>query len=326
VKVIGGNVTYDRTASTLSSCTLTLAEPTRIPTGPSSVLTPYGYELAVRRGIAYADGTTELLALGVFAIQTSAVGDELVSTLTGTDRSILVADAKLENDYVIAAGTNVGTAISALVELVVPGLPQVFTPTTFTTPELVFESGADGWKAAQDLARSVGQWLYFNGDGALVLRPEPSLVGAIPVWTFDEGPDGVLLDAGVKLDRGPAYNRVIVTGENTSSGLFRGVATDTTSSIAYGSGFGRKPKFIRSELVASDAQAAAMAEADLAGTRGISRSVTISAVPHPGVEPGDAVYIHRDRLELGDVHLVDRLTIGLGPDDPLSAETRSTTA
>lgn len=326
VNVLGGSVRYDRTASILASCSITFAEPTRIPTGPSSVLTPYGYELMVRRGITYADGTTETVGLGVFPIQTSSVGDELVGSVTASDRAQLVADAKLEDDRVIVAGTNYGTAIRDLIDAAVPGLVYRFTATTFTTPDLVLEAGADPWAKAQEMAKSVGAWLYFDGDGAVVLRPEPTLTGAVPVWTFDEGPTGVLLAAAVKLDRGSAYNRVIVTGENSSTGLVRGVATDTTSAIAYDSGFGRKPKFIKSDLVSTVAQAEAMAAADIAGTRGISRSVTISAVPHPALEPGDPVLIKRAELDLGDVHIIDAMTIGLAASDPLSADTRSSTA
>jgi hypothetical protein len=327
VNVLGGSVKYDRTAAVMGSCSVTFAEPTRLPTGPTSPLTPYGYELAVRRGVTFGDGTTELIGLGVFPIQTSEVDDTLAGTVSGQDRAKLVQDAKLEDDYAIAAGTNYGTAIQALLEHVVPGLVYQFSATTFTTPALVFEVGSDAWAKAQDMAKAIGMWLYFDGDGACRLRPEPTLTGAVPVWTFDEGPTGVLLSAAVKLDRGPAYNRVIVTGENSSTGaVFTGTATDTTSAIAYTSGFGRKPKFIRSELVASNEQAEAMATADLAGTRGISRSVPITAVPHPALEPGDPVLIRRAELGLNEVHLIDGMTIGLSAGDALSAETRSVIA
>jgi hypothetical protein len=326
LRVISGSVTFDRTAAIMGSCSVTFAEPTRLPTGPTSPLTPYGYELAIRRGVRYADGTVELLALGIFPVQTSGVAGALVASLRGEDRARLVSDALLEDDYAIAAGTNYVTAIVALIDHAVPGLVGVTTPTTFTTPALVFEAGADPWAKAVDMARSIGMWLYFDGDGRYVLRPEPSLTGAQPVWTFDDGASGVLLDAAVDLDRGPAFNRVIVSGENTTTGLVRGVATDTTSAIAYTSGFGRKPRFIKSELVTTTAQADAMAAAEIAGTRGISRSVKIDAVPHPGIEPGDVVRIRETELGFDAVHLIDKLTIGLGPADKLSVQMRGSIA
>lgn len=363
--VSDGRVTYDRAASALARCDVTFAEPQRFPTGPGDILSPYGYELRIRRGVRYADAvpfvsapylltddgqilltdgglplltdegvatdpveaTTETVSLGVFPIQRSEVdGVALVTSVSGIDRSQLVRDARLEDDYQVAAGTNYGDAIAALVSAGVPGLEYAFTSTSFTTPLLTFEAQADRWEAAQSMARSIGCELFFNGDGALVLRPEPNVATAIPVWDVDEGDDGVLVSATIRLDRTPAYNRVIAFSANASNGeVFRGVATDEdpSSPTYYFGPFGRKPRFFGSPLIGSNDQAAAAAAGILAGNIGVARAVDFSAVSNPALEVGDAVLIRRAALDLDEVHLLDVLSIGLAAEDAMLGASRA---
>lgn len=324
VAVAGGSVTMDRTARTLGSCQVTLAEPLRIAAADG--LSPYGYELRIHRGITYPDGTSELAPLGVFPIQTSELGDDLITTLSARDRSQVVADARFEDDYQIAAGTNYGTAIAALIQSADPTIVCSFTSTAYTTPLLTFGAQSDRWEAAQGMARSIGCELYFDGFGRCVLRAEPS-PASIPAWSVVEGDGGALLDARVSLDRAPAYNRVIAFGENADNTVAvpRGVATDAnpaSPSYYYGP-FKHKPRFYASPFLTTDAQAFSAATAVLNAQLGVARALELTALPNPALEPGDTVRVTRARLGIDEVHVIDTITLGLtAADGGMSLATR----
>lgn len=325
LQVVGGSVTLDRRASILGRLTIDLAEPARIPTVSGGVLTPYGYELAVSRGIRYPDGTTELMPLGVFPIQVSKVDDTSLTSIQAYDRAQLVSDARFEDDYSIAAGTNYATAIQTMISVAVTGLTFLFSSTAYTTPLLTFTAKDDRWKAAQEMAKAIGCELFFNGAGQCVLRPEPA-ADAVPVWTVSEGAGGALVRAAIALDRAPAYNRVIASGSSaTAAAVYRGVATDNNpaSPTYYLGPFGRKPRFYSSPFITSNAQATTAAQGILTAGLGLGRSVDLSAIPNPAVEPGDPIRVVRAQLELDEVHIPDVITFGLGAETAMTMSTRA---
>jgi hypothetical protein len=322
VPVTAGQIDYDRTAARLARLTATIADPSRVPVAADDILTPYGYELAVWRGVELAAGS-ELVPLGVFPIQTSDVdGVTLLSSIVAEDRSRLVSDARFEDIYQVAAGSNYATAIEALISDGVPGLEFLFPSVTFTTPLLTFAAQDDRWDAAQSMAKSIGHELLFDGLGRVVMRPEPTFSTEF-VATITEGSN--MVAASVKLDRATAYNKVIATGRNAASGAqYRGEAVDDdpSSPTYYFGPFGKKPRFYASEFLASDAQCDTAAAAILASNLGVSRSVDFSMVPDPRLECSDVVYMTRAALNVDELHIIDSLSIGLGADGSMSGRTR----
>jgi hypothetical protein len=324
--IASGVVEYDRGAAVQSRCRITLAEPALVP-DRTGALTPYGYELRVRRGVRYSDGTSELVDLGIFPTQRSDLSGGLLDAgLSARDRSQSVVDARLEDDYAIAAGTNYGAAIQALISDGVPGLTFLFPTTSFTTPALVYSMGSDRWDAAQEMAASVGWELYFDGLGRCVARVEPSAASGVAVWTVDEGSTGVLVGADLSLDRAQTYNKVVASGENTAlDAVYRGEAADLNplSPTYYLGPFGRKPFFMKSPLYTSDAQCAAAAQRQLAKVVGMARSLSLAAVTQPALEAGDVIAVRRAALGVDELHVIDRLTIGLGAADVMRIESRT---
>lgn len=318
--VVDGTIAYDRGAARLArldSCTF--ADPLRVPTGPDDILTPYGYELRAWRGIP-----GELLPLGTFPIQQSKVGAvDLLTVVSAMDRSQLVSDARFEDDYQVAAGTNYATAIEDLIDAGVPDLEYLFPSVSFTTPLLTFAAQEDRWEAAQRMARSIGHEILFDGLGRCVMRPEPTF-DTEPVATIAVGSN--MIDAAVSLDRTNAYNKVIAFSTNASTGAqYRGEATDDDpeSPTFYDGPFGRKPRFYSSEFIASNAQAQSAASAILASNLGVAKSVDFSAVPDPRLECSDVVRVTCPSLGLDDLHIIDTLTIGLGPEAPMTGMSRA---
>ena len=337
-------VTYDRGAANLGRCDVTFAEPTRVEGTDTDILSPFGYELRLWHGIRFTTPATANIAaydddevvhggdtvlygsaavtvvddvapLGVFPIQTDDVdGAALAARVTAADRSQLVADVGIENDYEIAAGTNYVDAIVALIDAGVPGLEYSMAPTPHVTPLLVFAAGTNRWQAAQRMASSIGCELFFGGLGEVVMRVAPNVLSADPVAELHEGVGGVLTGISRRRDRGPAYNRVTVSSSNSSSGeVFTAVVTDDdpSSPTYYDGPFGRKPRPpITSPYVASDAQATDMALRELGANLGVARSLNMTIDPHPLLEVSDVVSIRRAALGVDEVQVLDVIQIG----------------
>lgn len=329
--VVDGSVTLDITAATRGRVDLTITGDDLIPTSPTDLLAPYGNELQVKRGVRYADGTVELVSLGVFRIDSVEISDAGAGReirLSGGDRSVRVIDARFEEPYQITAGTNVATAIQNTVADALPSITFDLTSTTMTTPLLSASEGDDRWKFVQDLAASIGHALYFDGDGTLVSRPVANTGATAPATQLTEDTDGLLLSADRSWGRAGTYNRVIATGENTGEGAaVRGVATDlnTSSPTYYYGGFGRVPRFYSSQFITTDDQAADAAAAMLSRELGTTQQINFGTVCNPALEPNDVARVTRAALGIDEDHIIDSLTIPLGSQGAMTGKTRAVT-
>lgn len=323
--VVGGSVTMDATAASMRRLSVDLAEPLRVPADADDVLSPFGFELRVKRGIMFPDGTVELMPLGVFPIQSSDVtSDGLVVKIDGLDRSQRVRDARLMDAYAVPANTNYGQAIRDLIDAGVPGLTYAFASVHDLSPALQFSAQADRWELAQTMAGACGMNLFFDGEGVLTLRPRMA-ASTTPEWTVSDGPGGVLVSASSKLDRGPAYNGVVASSSMPgATTTYRSVALDLDpSSPTYWDGrFGRKPMFFTSPLITSQ-EMCDRAAATILGTQiGVAKSVAFDTWADPSREPGISALVHDARLGLDGVHVVDSLTMPLTAKGRMRAQTR----
>jgi hypothetical protein len=333
--VTDGTVTLDATAASrgrYDSVTLPGLEEL-IPTDPGDLLAPYGNELRISRGIELAT-EVQLVRLGIFRIDratTTDDGDGPQIELSGLDRSGAIIDATFEDAGQIASGTQATDAIVALVDAVVVDQAYNFVEVDAPLPLLNYEEGDDRWALCQGIAIAIGGELYHGRDGELVLRPVATPVDADPVATIAEGDGGVLLTAERDWDRADVYNRVIVTGENSSlsntSDLPRGVATDDNpnSPTYYYGKFGPKPYHWTSPYISADVQAADAAAGILARTTGAPDVVNFGSIVDPARSPSDIVEIVREVLGLSEAHVLDQVAIPLPPDGSMSSLTRAAT-
>lgn len=330
--VTEGTVTLDGNAANRGRCDLTVMDDGSlglIPKLATDALTPYGNEVRVERGIRYPEGTTELVSLGVFRIQSVDVADTgagLQIQITGLDRSARVVDARFESAFSIA-GTNPALAIETY-------LLDVNPATTFgewidvggSLTLRVGEEGGDRWAFLQTIATDYGLELFFDGDGDAVLRPITT-TSDDPTASLVEGEGGLLLEASRSWVREGTYNRVIATGEAPADGVTpaaRGVATDSNgaSPTYYYGPFGKVPRFYTG-IFENDAQAATAAAGILIGELGTTQTVSFGSVVNPALEPGDVVQITRARTGIDELHIVDSVTIPLGADAEMSGATRA---
>lgn len=332
--VVDCRVTLDSTASIRGSLDLMLIDDGTlglIPTTPFDELAPYGNEIQVKRGVRFADGSTEMVSLGVFRIETVEVTDTGQGTqiaISGLDRAARVIDARFDTPGQVDATTTASTAIE---EVITGGFGQAefdFEDVPYGLPKVTWEEGADRWEFAQRLATMAGAELFFDGDGILVLRTIPSPSDA-PVAFIAEGQNGVLLSVAKRWTREEAFNRVIVTGESMDTGVpYRGDAydDDSESPTYYFGDFGKVIRFERSDVVGSAAQAESAAVGFLARNQGTFSEIQFGSVTLPHLEPGDVVRVTRSSLGIDEQHVVDQLDIPLLADGDMTGKTRGVTA
>lgn len=332
VTAASGSITLDATAQIRGRLDITIVDDGSlglVPTNSGDLLTPYGNELRISRGIRYPDATTELVTLGVFRINDVNIIDEATSLtlqIAGTDRSARIADGRFEDPTDITQGTNVATQILALVQAVYPDVTSNFSTTAHLTGHMTVEEGADRWDLCQQFAANAGMQLYFDGDGTLVLSP---IAQGAATLTLAEGTSGLLLSSNRRWTREGTYNRVVATGENTGVGVpVRGVSTDSNplSPTYYLGPFGRVPKFYVSQFFTTNQQAQDTADAMLINEVGTTQSVNFGALVLPQLEPNDVVRITRARAQIDEDHVIDSLVIPLGADQSMTGTTRATQA
>lgn len=327
--LVGGEVQIERNAAVRRRCSVEIADPTGtlVPSSSGSLLTPYGNEIKLYRGIRLATGD-EYVPLGVFRIskvKVSDQGDGLHLAVQGYDRSRSIARGRLTAPYMITAGTNYGTAIQNLIGYVRPTTFN-FVTTTATTPTLTFLEGDDPWKKAQEMAEAIGCEIFFDADG--VCRMVTVSNSSASVWSYAEGAEAMFLSIDRDLDDETTYNGVICTGESPDlAAPVRAESWDqnTASPTYYLGPYGKVPFFMSSPYVRTQAQAQAAADGRLLKVLGATESLAFSSIVNPAHDAGDAVSVVRARSGVGTTnptYVLDDLTIPLEASREMTARVR----
>ena len=217
----GGGVTEDASADVRRRCSVTCVDPTGelTPTGAEDLLTPYGTELRPYRGVKYADGTIEVMPLGVFRISQVDVDDQVGGSpdikIEAFDRSRTVARDKFIEPYTVEAETNIIEAIKTILARTFPALEYDAVSTELeTTAPLIYDANTSPWEAVESLAVSVGCLVYFDARGRVVIAP-PADIDALPAPSFEyvEGRGCTMLNLASKFTDEPGFNGIVLTGE-----------------------------------------------------------------------------------------------------------------
>lgn len=330
-EIVDGSITADISNSVRRRCTVTVidVDGDLTPTDPSDLLAPYGNEVKLYRGIMLPGGP-EYVPQGVFRIgrvNKSGGGADRKINFEGYDRSRAVSKYRFEESYVVAKGTNYATAATALVKSALPGVVVNFPSTTNNTPLLVFDEMEDRWEALEKMAKSLGLEVFFDVNGAVVMEQEPDLETAEPVAEYIGDYKDTLLEISQDSDDEGVYSIAIVTGENSSNDTpYRGYAKDTDpSSPTYADGkFGKVPTWLRSQFIASTAQAQAAAEALLRrASRRSVESLDITQIVNPAHEEGDIIRVIDEDTGINALCMIESLTIPLEVGGTMSVSART---
>lgn len=300
------------------------------PGGTSGILTPYGSELWVWRGVEFDDGTTELAPLGVFIVTEVDLKDGRDGrriSVAGSDRSIRITRNRMTDAYTIASGTAVETAIGDLlrdrwadVEVSLPAMGA-------TTPSVTLSQGSesDPWRDAVDLATGAGWDLAFDADGVVRARLIPDPVEDDPIATYEDGAEAVLLEVSRGWSTGTTYNGVIASseGSDVDSPVRAEAWDDDPNSPTYRYGpFGAVPLFYASSLIRSSEQASTVAASQLRQQLGRAETIGWSQVVNPAHDVLDVLRLLRPSQDLDAVLILDRLEVPLSASGSMSAAAR----
>ena len=274
----------------------------------------------------------ELVPLGVFEIESVRIVDGQAGIrvdVTGSDRSSLIQKSAWTDVYSIPSGTNVGTAISALLSDRYDEVETKFTQTSFTLPQVVLgadSSSVDPWTDAQSLATASGYQLYFDGEGYAVLEPSLAYDDTYPVATYAENSEAMLLSVTRTLSNSDTFNGVIATGEGTEAGgtIRDDEWDDDPASPTYYLGiFGKRPYFFSSPLILTQTQAVNAASAILATKKGATENIEWTQIVDPSLDAGDLVSVENSGTKVSKVLIIDRLSIPLKSNGTMSAVART---
>jgi Domain of unknown function (DUF5047) len=327
-RMIGGTLSCDVDARSRRQANLGVAFSLADPDTPDVVRElAFGGQAVIERGVAYADGTEELVQLGRFRID-AVSWDEIQgeATLNLSDRMAQVSDEPLlqpwtpaglkPSDAAVAAVQDVfGTTIAYHV-LTDPASESALVDTTFDE---------DRASAVGSLAASVGAEAFFDNLGDFVIRPRELAAGATPVWTLDAGEHGALVATQESLDRSSVKNGVALRGQPSAElpPLFSlAVDDDPASPTRWGGPFGKVALIASSSAVQTQAQADATAAGLLNLRLGLTRTLVLRGIPNPALEPGDLIgVVHPD--ERTEEQVVNSLALDLGVDGQLELGTKA---
>ena len=334
IDIAQGSVQVDANSAVRRTCEATLfttRENTNlVPDNDFDLLTPFGNELRLYRGVEYSDGTQEYVPLGVFVITEVSISDSndgVQIKITGEDRSIKVSRAKWTEPYQMTTGS-LETSLTDLLKDRYPDAEVAFPTTNVSVNNIVLgtEKDNDPWKDAVEIAELVGFDLYFDQNGVARLNQFPVLDGSVVVATFIEGSGTTITQLNRTISTKSTYNGVIyiIEGTEVATPIRVEVWDEDPASPTYRYGiFGEVPVFIETGLVATEAEAVKAAISLLNIYIGSQEVINWDALVDPTLDAQDVVYVKSNGSKIDRLVILDSIDIPLTPQGTMSATART---
>lgn len=331
ISIVAGDVKSVADGMIRSTLNLTTAEPW--PVSQSSLITPYGNEIYVERGIDFGNGQREWVGLGYFRIDTPEQSDvpDGAITITAPDRMQGIVDAQFLTPRQFQSGMSRGQLATTLITEVYPSATISWDDAGVRDAPIgraiIVEQ--DRAQTLMDLVTSTGKIGYWRYDGVFRIETPPSITGPAS-WTVNAGTNGVLVHLSRSLSRAGARNAWVATGEaGDTTPPARGVAVDNNplSPTYYYGPFGPVPGFFSSPLLLNNSQAIGAARTLLKKSIGLPYQIQLSNIVNPALEPYDVIEVQypdvgKNRSLRSEIHVVDAATIPLTLDQAQSVDTR----
>jgi len=334
INIKDGFVSVDSSSAVRRTCEVSLLterESTNlVPDNDFDLITPFGNELRLYRGVQFEDGTQEYVPLGVFVITEVAIEDSnegVTIKLQGEDRSIKVSRAKWTNPYQMTNGA-LEDSLTALLKNRYPDIELAFPTTNVSVNDVVLgsENDNDPWKDAVEIAELVGYDLFFDQNGVVRLQQFPTLDGSVVVALFSEDAGTTITRLDRTISTKETYNGVIYTIEGTDVATpIRVEAWDeNTTSPTYRYGiFGEVPTFVTTNLLATEDEAVRAATALLNNYIGSQETISWNAIVDPTFDVQDVVYVKSNGAKVDRLVIFDSLEIPLAPEEGMSSTART---
>lgn len=332
IPILGGNVKYKSDAKVRA--TLELTTSWEWPRRSTDLLTPYGNQIFVERGIEYGNGQKEYVGLGWFRIDTpeqDVVPDGEI-TISGSDRMAGLVDGELVTPVQFPGTLTFGQVVESLIWGVyfyagIIEWDDTAVRDDTINRDIIAEEDRAG--CLIDLITSLGKVGYWDHRGIFVIKTPPSVTGD-PVWTVDAGADGVLVQMSRALTREGLKNAYVVSGEAAdTTAPVRAVVynLDPTSPTYWNGNFGKVPGRFSSPFLTTEEQCRLAAETLLRKQLGLPYQVQFAAIANAALEPYDVIGLRYPRSGgsrslYTEKHVVDGMTVPLVPEEALDVDTR----
>lgn len=334
IPIIDGNVTMSLIGDVKRSLSVT------VPGDWWDRVQPYGQELFVERGIDFGDGTTEMVPLGYFRINSvsqESAPDGVVD-VEAQDRICRLIENRVKFPTQIPDGTTHRAVFDGLINGALfnsfdtywfkPNIPIVFTaydPDAFTVSggQVVEDSSYD---VLVELATNRDAVLRFRATGELEVGPREGQVSGEKVVTIRGGPGGTLVRASRATTREGVYNSVAASTSDPAIGTSRAWQAfgDQASPLYFAGPFGTVTRYFASPLLRNVGDASTAATTVLSRYRGLPIAVDLEVVPNPATEPGDPFSL--DLGSLSGVYQVETIGMPLSGSSPMKITTRTLNA
>ena len=338
--ISGGSITVDRNqkARRSLSCTVPLTQwqdpgqrwpwedPVPIDVFQTRIEVWLGYDLG-----AYL----EVVPAGTFRVDELGRTSNGELSISGTSlESYVIENTVLDESEYAKAGDNCIDSIKALITAC---FSTTDAPVFDVTPAAQAMAGVtlatdlavgDRWDLIESYAFAIDCAVYCAPDGKFRIDRIPDVDAGKPVWRINEGADGVLVSMSTNVTRDPMYNGVQVITQSSDSGVppisgkMVTVADLPGHPLAgimdWGGKFGKKP-FVYTDssgMLTTSADCNRKAEALLKEMLAEERTLDLSAIPNPALEPDDIVeiltYHPVTGAEIIEKHMLTTMTIPLG--------------
>jgi hypothetical protein len=333
LNIANGSVTVSAKNATRRVCEVTLSTSrdadNDVPDNDYDLLTPFGNELRLYRGIQYSDGTQEYIPLGVFVITDVAINDRadgVAIKVMGEDRSLIVGRSKWLEPYQMVSGT-LEASITALLQSRYSDVQVSFPTTGITIGQVILgaDKANDPWKDAVQICELVGYDLYFDVTGVVTMKPFPTLDGAVVVATYEEGNGTTITELDRTISTKETFNGVVytVSGTQVTTPIKVTVWDEDSTSPTYRFGkFGQVPIFISSNLVQTTAAATTAATNLLYTYIGSQETINWNSLVDPTLDVQDVVYVKSVGAKVNRLVIIDSFSLPLSPDSQMKADAR----
>jgi hypothetical protein len=334
INISDGSVSVNSGSAVRRTCEVTVITSREtanlVPDNDFDLLTPFGNELRLYRGVEYADGTQEYVPLGVFVITEVAIQDTnegVKINLSGEDRSIRIARAKWTEPYQLPSGS-LEDALTDLLKDRYPDAELSFPVTNVSVNQVILgsENSNDPWKDAVEIAELVGFDLFFDQNGVVQMKQFPTLDGSVVVALFAEDFGTTITSLDRTISTKETYNGIIYTIEGSDVVLpIRIEAWDEdTSSPTYRFGvFGEVPIFVETSLLATEEEAIRAAYSLLNIYIGKQEQIAFNSLVDPSLDVQDVIYVKSNGAKIDRLVIIDSLDVPLSPQGQMSANART---
>ncbi|WP_420124386.1 DUF5047 domain-containing protein [Nakamurella sp.] len=313
IPVEGGAEEVDRTLRVPERVTFTVPRFDRgmswAPVAADHPLSASGQRLRVQVGVDIGGGQTEWIQRGWFVLAEAVPSGDTV-TVTASGLLSLVDEARLVSPYQ-PTGTLLST-LRGLVEPAVTVVPDLALADRSVPSGINYDEDRLG--AVMELLDAWGADAWVTEDGYLTAVPADTV--GTPVLALTDGLGGTVIEASGSSTREGAANVVVARGTASDGTQVQGVAYDLLGPTAFGGPFNPLPVpyFFSSPLLTTAAQCRTAAQTILARRRrSTAVELTVTMVPHPGLQAGDVVTVTTADYA-GLVCVVEQLRLPYTPD------------